>query len=202
MPSARRKPRNRPVALAVALRRSWSLPCSPALAHAGPQPTTPQGGPPRSRLRRVDRRLRGLRPNRRGPRLLDAGDRLHASGAALPEAISSRRISQRHPGRRQRRSGTSTSEADQPSSPRRGRHPRLSVLRSRIGFAVRDDGMNLRNRLVRIAAQVADRAAPAFGPARLADVAAVQDQPVVGVEPVLVRDQRLERHLRVERRLG
>ena len=46
-------------------------------------------------------------------------------------------------------------------------------------------------RLVRIAAEIVDRAAPAFRLARLADVAAVQDQPVMSVEAELVAESAL-----------
>ena len=43
-----------------------------------------------------------------------------------------------------------------------------------------------------IPAEVADRASGAFGPARLADVAPMQDQPVMGIEPVGLGHDRLQ----------
>ncbi len=67
--------------------------------------------------------------------------------------------------------------------------------RSRLSAWLRPGRRWRRRCLVRVAADVGDEAAPAFGLARLADVAAVQDQPVVGVELVLLRHDALEARL-------
>ena len=51
-------------------------------------------------------------------------------------------------------------------------------------------------------APLGDDAAIAFGLPRLADIAAVKDQPVVGVEQVLLRHHLEQPHLDLERRLA